>query len=129
LYGIEPHQFELVLSLFYPKNILEHEPQSLADWSSVLHVAHSYSMGQIRTLAISKLESLTSAAEKIELANKYDVKDWLVSAYLELSLRLEGLSVDEGSKVGHRGATMIANMKQQVVEGIKRFVEFETMYE
>jgi len=133
LFGIEPQQFELVLSLFYPKDILEHEPQTTADWCSVLLVACNYSMPQIRTLAISKLEGLSTAAEKIELANKYGIRDWLVPAYLELSLRLEGLSVEEGTKVGVRGATMIANMKQQVAEGVARFVETdshpETMYE
>jgi len=123
LFGIEPHEFDLVLSLFYPKNLLQHEPQTLSDWSAILHVTHTYDMPQIHALAISQLEKLASAAEKIDLANKYGVREWLVPAYMELSLRMEGLSVDEEKKVGVEGAMMIADMKQRVEDGVRRFVE------
>ncbi|KIK61092.1 hypothetical protein GYMLUDRAFT_166711, partial [Collybiopsis luxurians FD-317 M1] len=121
--GVEPHQFELVLSLFYPRNLLQHDPKTTADWSSVLHVAHTCNMSQIRTLAISQLEDLAEPAEKIELANKYGVREWLFDAYMELSLRMEGLSVQEASKIGPEGTLLIADMKEQVARGVRKFVE------
>lgn len=105
------------------RNLLQHEPQTLADWSAILHVAHTCNMAQIQTLAISQLEKLASAAEKVELANKYGVREWLVPAYIELSLRMEGLSMTEEKKVGVEAAMMITSMKQQVEEGVRRFVD------
>ncbi|KAF5384501.1 hypothetical protein D9757_006413 [Collybiopsis confluens] len=123
LYDVEPHQFDLVLSLLYPKNLLEHEPKTTSDWSSVLHVAHALTMSQIRALALSHLATLASPADKIELANKYNVREWLFDSYMELSLRMQGLSVEEASKVGVEGTLLITDMKEKVAKGIRKFVD------
>ncbi|KAJ3996553.1 hypothetical protein F5050DRAFT_1712009 [Lentinula boryana] len=103
LYGVEPSQFDLVLSLFYPKSLLKHEPESVFEWLDVLHVSSTLHMPEIFSLAVFQLTLLASPVQKIEWGHRYNVKKWLVPAFMELVGRMEDINLEEKKKIGERG--------------------------
>ncbi|KAJ4471571.1 hypothetical protein J3R30DRAFT_3299284 [Lentinula aciculospora] len=130
LQGIETHQFDLVLSLFYPKDLLHQEPKSFNDWSDILHVAHTIDMYQIGALAISKINDLgstVSPVDKIDLANKYGIKEWLEPSYMALVGRLDDLTLEEDKKIG-RGAQLIHSCRDAVRGQLQMLIEENNVY-
>ncbi|KAH7871990.1 uncharacterized protein C8R40DRAFT_1267135 [Lentinula edodes] len=132
LRGIECRQFDIVLSLFYPIDLLEPQPKTFADWSDILHVAHTIDIPPVRTLAISKISQLgpkvVPPVDKIVLADKYGIKEWFLPAYMELVGRMEDLSVEECEKLPSGGALLVDTLKDEVKEQIRMLVEEDSMY-
>ncbi|KAJ3737669.1 hypothetical protein DFJ43DRAFT_987383 [Lentinula guzmanii] len=122
LYGVEPSQFDLVLSLFYPKSLLKHEPESVYEWLDVLHVSCTLHMPEIFSLAVFQLTLLASPVQKIEWGHRYNVKKWLVPAFMELVGRMEDINLEEKKKIGERGATMIQSLRQEMKGRVESFV-------
>ncbi|KAK7436502.1 hypothetical protein VKT23_019056, partial [Stygiomarasmius scandens] len=119
----EPREFDLLLSIFYPSDFTRHEPQTVAEWTCVLKLASELQMKHIRVLAVNQLSSITSAAERIELANKYGIKDWLVPAFMELCARTEELTLEEGKKMGIEAVIGVAQLRSQLLANVKSLVE------
>jgi len=101
----------------------KYEAQSVADWTSILRLASEFQMKNVRALAMKQLFPIASAAEKIDLANKYDIKDWLVPAYMELCTRTEELTMEEGKKLGVEAVIGVAQLRSQLLANVKTFVE------
>lgn len=80
-------------------------------------------MENIRDLAIDKLGSIASAAERFALANEYDITDWLLPAYTELCMRMEPLNLEEGKKLGIEAVINIGAMKHEISENLRKFVD------
>ncbi|KAK7436503.1 hypothetical protein VKT23_019057 [Stygiomarasmius scandens] len=116
-------EFDLLLSVFYPSDFTQYEAQSVADWTSILRLASEFQMKNVRVLAMKQLFPIASAAEKIDLANKYDIKDWLVPAYMELCARTEELTLEEGKKLGVEAVMGVAQLRSQLLANVKTFVE------
>ncbi|KAK0495022.1 hypothetical protein EDD18DRAFT_291125 [Armillaria luteobubalina] len=115
---IDKSAFELILSLFYPKDCFSgHDIQSESDWHEVLVFACQYKMTHIRDIAVTKVPAL-DPIEKAELATKYGLKDWLVPAYIDLCMRdltsHHRWSVEEGKKLGLEGVLALADVKQDI---------------
>ena len=56
---------------------------------------------------------MTSAVDKIVLANDYKIKDWLLDAYDEVCARREPLTIEEGQRLGMDTVIKIANFRER----------------
>ncbi|PBK73908.1 hypothetical protein ARMSODRAFT_951426 [Armillaria solidipes] len=126
---VNKQAFELVLSLFYPKDCFSgHDIQSESDWLKVLIFACRYKMTLIRDMAVTKLPSL-DAIVKAELAAKYGLKDWLVPAYTDLCIKnitaRKGWSADEGKKIGLGGILALVELKQDIMDHLGEHLDRE----
>lgn len=68
----------------------------------------------MRALAITKLESVATPVDRIVLANKYHIDNWLVPAYVELARRVPSLTLEENTKLGMAIATLLADIRVTV---------------
>jgi hypothetical protein len=73
---------------------------SVFEWTAVLNLASRWNFACYRELAIQQLDSITSAVDKIILGRKHNVPSWLHAAYLEVCVREEWLSTEEGERLG-----------------------------
>ena len=51
--------------------------------------------------------------EKLELALKYEIKQWYADAYLALAKRAQPLSVEEGKRLGMEIAIKMAGIRER----------------
>ncbi|PBK73909.1 hypothetical protein ARMSODRAFT_1014240 [Armillaria solidipes] len=120
---IDKSAFELILSLFYPKDCFSgHDIQSESDWHKVLVFACRYKMTVIRDMALTKIPTL-DPIEKAELATKYELKDWLVPAYVDLCVKdltsHNRWSAEEGKKIGLEGILALADVKRDILDHLE----------
>lgn len=86
------------------------------EWLSVLRLASMWDFLKIRQTAIEKLQARSlDLITKIELAHKYEIREWLFGAYLALGKRLEPLSVGEGQRLGFDFAIKMASVREQLL--------------
>lgn len=86
------------------------------EWLSVLSLANMWGFTKIRQTAIEKLQNNNiDLVTKIELAHRYDIREWLFGAYLALGKRLEPLTVDEGARLGYDFALKMASVREQLL--------------
>ncbi|KAK0459263.1 uncharacterized protein EV420DRAFT_1539194 [Desarmillaria tabescens] len=127
LTSVDKEAFELVLSLFYPKDCFSgHDIQSESDWRKVLVFACRYNMKVIRNMALTKVPTL-DPIEKAHLATKYGLKDWLVPAYVDLCMKdltsRSGWSVEEGMKIGLEGLLALADVKRDILKNLEEYLD------
>ncbi|KAG7449886.1 uncharacterized protein BT62DRAFT_917462 [Guyanagaster necrorhizus] len=125
--NVDKQAFELVLSLFYPKDCFSgHDIKSEPDWRKVLVFACQYKMTVIRDMALTKVPTL-DPVEKVELATKYGLKDWLVSAYVDLCMKdlgdRNGWSAEEGKKIGLEGVLALADVRRDILEHLEEHLD------
>ncbi|KAI0778966.1 hypothetical protein BD413DRAFT_442400, partial [Trametes elegans] len=92
---VRADDFARLLYLFYPRDVVSGDLQTVADWTSVLRLAHRYQLDAHRQLAVARLEQLASPIDRILLARQYDIPGWLEQAYFALCVREESLTIDE----------------------------------
>ncbi|PPR06868.1 hypothetical protein CVT26_003992 [Gymnopilus dilepis] len=100
LSGIKVEHFRAFLRILYPF-IGQVPVTSFEDWVGVLDLATMWFFDEIRTKAINALTGLMKekpVLERIALARKYRVPDWLKDGYVEIAMK-RPLNVDE--LVGH----------------------------
>jgi hypothetical protein len=102
LSDVKKVDFERLLSIFYPSNLVEQELFTVDEWTSILTLSDKWNFAQLKTVATRQLGLITSNIEKIALAKKYNLGNpqWLLAAYRELCTRRHPLSFVEGEKVG-----------------------------
>lgn len=85
-------------------------------------------MDRIRTRALHELEHLPplDPIQKITLARKHDVQEWLLPSYVALCLRRQPLNVLEAVELGLETMVMIA-MGREVVRDPDTLKEFEDL--
>lgn len=108
---------------FVQRDYIHYDVKSVDDWSSVLRTASKLDMKKIRALAIDRLSSIASAADKFSLATEFGIKEWLVPAYTELCMRFEPLTIEEGKKLGVETVIKIGEMRHEIMDNLKRFVD------
>jgi hypothetical protein len=62
------------------------------EWISVLRVAHRFGFVSMRAFAIKHLSSFTSSVDRIVLARKFGVGEWLELAYIDICIASEFIS-------------------------------------
>lgn len=96
------------------------------EWVRLLSIATRYGMERIRTRALHELEYLPplDPIQKITLARKHDVREWLLPSYVALCLRRQPLNVLEAVELGLETMVLIA-MGRESVRDPDTLKEFE----
>ncbi|KAL5519555.1 hypothetical protein ACEPAH_1238 [Sanghuangporus vaninii] len=116
LEGISKKDFRSFLQVLLPPSIGDDTSLSEEEWLSVLSLSNMWGFSKIRQTAIEKLQNNDiDLITKIELAHKFDIREWLFGAYLALGKRLEPLSVEEGARLGYDFALKMANVREQLL--------------
>lgn len=103
--------------LFVSSQSINDEKLGLASWKALLSIATRFQFDKIRARAIAELNAgdpALNAVEKIVLANKHSVTDWLSPAYCELCSRLEPLSDQEALKLGTVTTAKLARAREKL---------------
>ncbi|KAF6747351.1 hypothetical protein DFP72DRAFT_1174985 [Ephemerocybe angulata] len=116
LQGVTPEDFRVFCRLLL---LPSHDPLSSTsfkkdDWLKVLELATGWCFRQIRTLAISHLESTLSAIELITAGRRVYHPRWVLSGYLDLVKRTEGLSHQEGDHIGQRTRACLMRIRRKL---------------
>ncbi|CCL98133.1 uncharacterized protein FIBRA_00127 [Fibroporia radiculosa] len=114
LSGVTSQDFERLLSLFYPQNVIDGDLSTVDEWTSVLALATRWDFAGHRDLAIARLAQLASPVDRILLARKYVVEAWLGPAYLALCKRDEALTMEEGERLGMKDVIMLSDIRQAI---------------
>ncbi|EJC98678.1 uncharacterized protein FOMMEDRAFT_143095 [Fomitiporia mediterranea MF3/22] len=116
LEGISKKDFRAFLQVLLPPTFGEDMDYSEEEWLSVLSLSNMWGFTRIRQTAIEKLQNNSiDLITKIELAHKYDIREWLFGAYLALGKRAEPLSVGEGARLGYDFALKMATVREQLL--------------
>ncbi|KAG2159340.1 uncharacterized protein EDB93DRAFT_1115134 [Suillus bovinus] len=109
-------EFEALLKFLYDGGTSP-SPFSTADeWIRLLSIATRYEMERIRARALHELDYLPplDPIQKIVLARRHDVRQWLLPSYVALCLRREPLNVLEAVELGLETMVLIAIGRESV---------------
>ncbi|CDO73446.1 hypothetical protein BN946_scf185013.g81 [Trametes cinnabarina] len=115
---VQAVEFARLLSIFYPRDVVNGDLSTLEDWASVLRITHLYDFEEHRKLAITHVEQLAGPIDRIILAREYDIPAWLEPAYCALVIREESLTLEEGTRLGMADVILIARMRHTVRGGL-----------
>ena len=94
--------------------------------TNLLSISTRFDFERIRQLAISRLERLQilDPIEKIVLAVKHDIPQWLAPAYEALCQRPNPLNEGEARKIGWTKAVLVARAREEVRESCEEETEW-----
>jgi len=96
---VNENEFVTLLEYFYDR-VHGDTPRSHEEWSSLLSISFRFKFEKIRDRAIKELTAMNiDPVDRVVLAVKYDVSDWLCPAYVDLCIRSEPLREDEAHKL------------------------------
>ncbi|KAF9255989.1 hypothetical protein L218DRAFT_1081574 [Marasmius fiardii PR-910] len=111
-------EFEALLEYFYTGlffKAAENNPRSLQEYTDLLSIATRYECTDARRKAIDGIESLRpSPVQRIVLAEKFNVLNWLEPAYIELCERAAPLGLYEGEQLGLEKVILVALAREKV---------------
>jgi len=106
-------EFESLLDFFYNGMHDDYDP-TLEEWLALLSISTSYKMEKIRQYAISQIEpEEIDPIERVLLANRHDVDQWLAPAYAALCRRPEPLRKHEAEKLGLATTVKLAEAREK----------------
>jgi hypothetical protein len=119
LSDVKKEDFERLLLIFYPSNLIELELFTVEEWTSILTLSDKWGFAQLKTLATRELGYITSTIEKIALAKAYNMGNpqWLLTAYRELCTRRYPLSIAEADKLGLETTIKIWEVQHELTLG------------
>ena len=82
------------------------------EWQSVLHLAVTWEMTQVRIFAIEKLSSCASSMTKIFLGRRYSHYPWIRAGFLDLCLRDGPLTDAEGSRLDWKEILKVSRARE-----------------
>ncbi|TFK71234.1 hypothetical protein BDN72DRAFT_753212, partial [Pluteus cervinus] len=103
--------FERLLTVLFPSVPGQFALSTVEDWTSVLTVAHNWEFSAIKKLAISQLEPIASAVDRVVLGQEYNLPDWTTAGYRELCRRAEPISKAESRRLGLEAVTDISSLR------------------
>ncbi|EIW64163.1 uncharacterized protein TRAVEDRAFT_158128 [Trametes versicolor FP-101664 SS1] len=114
LHDVSAADFERLLSLFYPRDVVSGDLSTLEQWTSVLRLTHIYEFEAHHALAVKRLAVLAPPIDRLLLSRQYDVPEWLEDAYYELCIREPSLTLEEGARLGLPEVVRIADLRQAI---------------
>ncbi|KAF8583062.1 hypothetical protein K439DRAFT_1617767 [Ramaria rubella] len=119
LTGIQCKDFEHLLAILYPRSIMGHgvvtDTWKEEEWLSILQLATIWQMPNLRQLAIEQLSSqIISPITKISLGREYKHSLWIRDGLLELCLRDDSLTEEEGSRLEWKEIIKIAMARERI---------------
>jgi hypothetical protein len=94
------------------RNFDEHD-LSYEQWRSVLHLSSLWGFSSLRNLALKMIEP-PNACERLLLARKYDVGDWVLPALSALCERRPPLSLEEARQMSIEDVVVVATVREEV---------------
>jgi len=83
-----------------------------------LSIAHRFFFEDIRDQAVRKLSTLRlDPVERIVLARKHEVDEWIVPSYCDLCQREKWLTEEEAMRIGVQGAVRLAGIRERLLKG------------
>ncbi|KZT27201.1 hypothetical protein NEOLEDRAFT_1131230 [Neolentinus lepideus HHB14362 ss-1] len=107
--------FERFLGVLYPNAFNQHTATTLEEWSSILALSAQWGFESIRLLAIREVFPLASSIDRVALGLKYDIKDWLLDAYLDICLRRDPISDDEAERLGAKDVARVSRLREKIL--------------
>ncbi|KAG6871922.1 hypothetical protein C0995_014836 [Termitomyces sp. Mi166 len=100
LHDVSQDDFRTFLKLLYPLSILSTNTFITEEWNVVLKLSTQWKMLDIRNLAIRQLNvAEIDPIDRIVLAQKYCIPQWLTSSLVQLICREDSLSTNEAEKL------------------------------
>lgn len=93
---------------------------ALESWIALLSFSTRFICDKIRARSIREIESIQSRVDPIErivLAVRHSVPQWLTGAYQELCQRQESLSEEEGEKLGLPTVIKLMRAREMLLSG------------
>ncbi|KAF6741276.1 hypothetical protein DFP72DRAFT_945843 [Ephemerocybe angulata] len=105
------------------------------DWLKVLDLATEWYFREIRNLAITHLESTLSTIERIKAGRRVYYIPWVLSGYMDLVKRPEGISHQEGDEIGQTTRASLMRIRRKLerergrgmYDDLEEFVEGEIL--
>ncbi|KAJ3555815.1 hypothetical protein NM688_g2368 [Phlebia brevispora] len=127
LWGVTPTGFEVLLRYLYFGAHCD-TSYTVSNWVDLLAVATDLSFPLIRDVVVSKLGSPElglDAIERIILAEKYNIPEWLLQAYVTLCQRVDPLQESEAQSLGAKMTARIARAREEILMDTIRQYERE----
>ncbi|KAG6879024.1 hypothetical protein C0992_005774 [Termitomyces sp. T32_za158] len=105
-------EFRTLLKLLYPLSVMPTNNFTTEEWIAVLNLSTRWKMLDIRNLAIRQLNvANVDPIDRIVLARRYHIPQWLTSSLVPLIRRESSLSTDEVEKLGFELALKIFRIR------------------
>jgi len=115
--NIKKNDFRAFLQVLFPPAYGEDVPLSETEWLAVLNLSNMWGFTRIRQAAIDKIHDRDiDLVTKIEIAHKFDIREWYYTSYLMLGKREEPLTVDEGLRLGFDFALKMAQVRERLLK-------------
>lgn len=118
--GINKNDFEQLIRVPLRKYVVGKSPESSFSrdqWISVLDLSTKWEFRALRTAAINHLTTLNGSidpVDKLVMAIKYKITEWMLPTLLKLAQRAEPISVDEGNRMGLETALKLSAVREKV---------------
>ncbi|KAI5985623.1 hypothetical protein EDD15DRAFT_1626644 [Pisolithus albus] len=118
LHGVSKADFECLLKALLCRQHGKNKDLVLSltnEWISVLKLSTMWEFTTLREAAISWLGAAyqSDPVEKIVLATRYDIGEWLLPSLLALAQRADPISVEEGKRLGIETALKLASVREK----------------
>lgn len=101
---------------------------SQEQWTAVLDLAHMWQFETVRNMAITKLQLFgIDEVQKVEMAHKYEIKEWYAPSYLALAKRAQPLTVVEAARVRYDVAIKIAQVREKRLQRKLQLGQLDTV--
>jgi len=114
--SISVTEMEVLLTFFYFRQGLEEAKFSRTDWRNLLSISHRYECARARERSIkeiNKLDPPINDADKIAMAKKFGVEEWLLPACVALVERQDPLSYLEAEKIGLDMTVLLSEAREK----------------
>lgn len=112
-------EMEALLNFLYFRQGLEEIKFSGTDWCNLLSISHRYECGCARQRAIKEINNLdppVDNAEKIAMARKFGVEEWLLPACVALVERKDPLTYAEAEKLGLDMTILLSEAREKYIQ-------------
>ncbi|CAE7101906.1 unnamed protein product, partial [Rhizoctonia solani] len=114
LEGVSASDFECLLTLLYERHFTYQHPELETPLLlPAFRLAHMWNFTELRAYLLPYLENNLSDADKVVYAHEFDMKEWIIPAYIRLCRRAEPLSSEEAEKLGFKAAMMIFRLREE----------------
>ncbi|KAI0933356.1 hypothetical protein AcV5_005519 [Taiwanofungus camphoratus] len=111
--GVKKNDFVSLLKVMFSRNCDKEEVLTTDEWISVLKLSTMWDFDRIRNIAIHKLTDIVrDPLQKVALAQRYWVDEWIISALNTLAQRESSVGVDDVAQLGLDWALKLARVRE-----------------
>ncbi|KAG8857251.1 hypothetical protein FRB96_005926 [Tulasnella sp. 330] len=120
--GITTHEMDNFLTLLYSQKLAAKPCLSIDQWSAALHLSTMWAFDVLRTYAIAEISSYhpnQCPFDRIDLAMRCQVAQWLFPSYESICTRWEPLTTEEMMRLGFMKLTAISRIREAICRSRK----------